>query len=239
VTLDDQTGDGVEGENDNVGADVEVLTGGQGDDTLIGNDGPNQLVTEFGSDSADGRGGDDLLHVSEAGIGRLTGGTGRDSFEGIGLFDRVDAKDGVAEEIVCREEGIAAIDGDPNDSGSGCIDGLRAAAENVAQIRVDRRGIGRLRVMCGDIGTTCTGSLKLVAENRLTRRGTGRVLARARLEVDDDEKPLVRLKLTRRALRYVRSRKRVTVTASFASTRTLPVESGTHKENVRLLAPRR
>jgi hypothetical protein len=50
---------------------------------------------------------------------------------------------------------------------------------------------------------------------------------------------VVRLKIARRALRYVRARKRIIVTASFTSTRTLPAEAGRHEEFVRLLAPRR
>ena len=238
VSLDDQPGDGVEGENDNVGSDVERLLGGQGDDHLIGNDGPNEIVAEFGGDIADGRGGDDSLVASEAGVGRLIGGAGRDSFAGVGPFDVVESRDGVAEEIVCREAGIAEIDGDPTDTGSGCIAGLRAASENVAQIRVDRRGVGRLRIACGDIATTCRGTVRLMPDRARVRRATGPVLARARAKVSGDAKPLVRLKLTRRALRYVRSRRSVTVTASFSSTRTLPVESGTHEEFVRLV-PRR
>ena len=240
ASLDDQPGDGVEGENDNIGSDVEGLTGGEGNDTLIGNDSPNVLVAEFGADTADGRGGDDTLVASEAGIGRLTGGPGRDSFDGIATFDTVESRDGVAEEITCREEGIPPIDGDPTDTGSNCIVGLQVATENTARIRLDRRGAGRVRVRCRDIDTTCVGTLRLVAESPRTRRGTGRVLARSgQLRVNDDQRPLVRLKLTRRAVRYIRARKRVTATASFATTRTLPVDRGTHKEYVTLLPPRR
>jgi hypothetical protein len=111
------------------------------------------------------------------------------------------------------------------------------ASESIARIRLDRRGVGRLRVTCGDIGTTCTGSLRLVAANSRTRRATGSVLARVTLKVRRDR--LVRLKLSRRAVRYVRARKRLGVTASFTAARTLPAETGTHEENVKLLAPRR
>ena len=43
VSLDGTANDGESGENDNVGADVESITGGKGNDTLTGNDLANQL----------------------------------------------------------------------------------------------------------------------------------------------------------------------------------------------------
>lgn len=66
VTLDGVADDGEAGEQDNVGADVEDVTGGSGDDHLTGSALDNKL---------DGNGGDDVLHGG-AGNDELTGGAG-------------------------------------------------------------------------------------------------------------------------------------------------------------------
>jgi Ca2+-binding RTX toxin-like protein len=61
VSLDGQPGDGEQGENDNVGTDVEIVNGGGGNDTLIGSDAANTLNGNGGNDTLDGRGGPDTL----------------------------------------------------------------------------------------------------------------------------------------------------------------------------------
>lgn len=54
--------DGVSGENDRIGVDVEGIIGGSGNDLLVGNSGINVLVGLGGDDVLDGgRGGDALL----------------------------------------------------------------------------------------------------------------------------------------------------------------------------------
>ena len=62
-------GDGVTAEGDDVGADVESLTGGSGSDFLTGNDAGGELSGGPGDDMLDGRGGPDAL----------IGGPGRDT----------------------------------------------------------------------------------------------------------------------------------------------------------------
>jgi Ca2+-binding RTX toxin-like protein len=61
VTLDGLPNDGAPGEGDNVMPDIENITGGPGNDTLIGNDANNVLIGGPGNDFLDGRGGTDSL----------------------------------------------------------------------------------------------------------------------------------------------------------------------------------
>jgi Ca2+-binding RTX toxin-like protein len=78
VTLDGIANDGEAGENDLVAADVEDTTGGNGDDVLIGNGGPNTLRGGGGGDLLDGHGGyqdtvfggsgDDTILLADGGL---------------------------------------------------------------------------------------------------------------------------------------------------------------------------
>ena len=83
VTLNDVADDGEPGEQDNIGSDIENATGGDGGDTIVGNDGPN--VLDGGADytgqpdSIDGLGGNDLLRGGMACCDDLKGGAGDDT----------------------------------------------------------------------------------------------------------------------------------------------------------------
>jgi Ca2+-binding RTX toxin-like protein len=61
VSLDGTPNDGAAGENDDVGADVESVTGSAFADTLVGNGGPNALSGGNGDDTLDGQEGTDTL----------------------------------------------------------------------------------------------------------------------------------------------------------------------------------
>jgi Ca2+-binding RTX toxin-like protein len=61
VGADGAPGDGEPGENDNVGTDVEGITGGSGNDSLTGNDGAGTFDGGPGSDGIDGEGGADAI----------------------------------------------------------------------------------------------------------------------------------------------------------------------------------
>lgn len=127
ASIDGRADDGQPGEGDNVGLDVENLTGefsvsntltgsdganelrgGSGADALLGGGGNDRLFTFGGNDSLDGEAGDDFL---EAGFDddTLEGGPGLDSFvadrtqtDTIGTGnDTISARDGVAEPISC------------------------------------------------------------------------------------------------------------------------------------------
>ena len=244
VTLDDQPGDGLAGESDDIGTDIEALRGGGGDDRLIGSAGPDVLSANAGSDFLDGRGGNDTLRGSllELSEGRsandLAGGSGVDSFKDVGLLDDVIAVDGEPETIECAERGVGPISGDPTDRGSRCLFGLDVPSGKT-RLKVDRRGFARLPARCVDIGTTCTGTVALVAGDAKTRRAAGRVLGRGRLTVEYDKPRGIRLKLSARARRALARRGSLKVQARFATTRELPAESRTRSEPVKLVGARR
>jgi Ca2+-binding RTX toxin-like protein len=85
ATLDGVANDGAPGERDNVGADVENLEGGNGQDVLSGSEGPNAISGGVGDgagaagDTLNGFGGDDVLGVNNSVRGTLNGGDGDDS----------------------------------------------------------------------------------------------------------------------------------------------------------------
>ncbi|WP_433796320.1 calcium-binding protein [Actinoplanes sp. CA-252034] len=85
--------DGAAGEHDSVGADVEVLTGTSGDDTLIGNAAPNEIDGYGGDDAITGGPGDDHLLGSD-GDDRLWGSEGNDTIETRGGVNRADGGPG-------------------------------------------------------------------------------------------------------------------------------------------------
>jgi Ca2+-binding RTX toxin-like protein len=72
VRVDSLINDGAGGENDDVDGSVEDVTGGAGDDFLVGSTGDNHLV---------GGAGDDVLY-GEFGTDKLTGGLGSDELYG-------------------------------------------------------------------------------------------------------------------------------------------------------------
>jgi Ca2+-binding RTX toxin-like protein len=86
LSIDGAANDGEAGEQDNIGADVENLVGGSGNDFmaggtaangLSGGGGNDTLTGGAGNDSLDGGAGDDTL-LADGGADTLTGGDGRD-----------------------------------------------------------------------------------------------------------------------------------------------------------------
>jgi Ca2+-binding RTX toxin-like protein len=75
--------DGLSGEGDNVGSDVEVCIGGGGDDSITGGPGPNDLYGGAGNDVLHGAGGVDMLSGG-AGADSLFGDAGEDTLDGEG-----------------------------------------------------------------------------------------------------------------------------------------------------------
>jgi Ca2+-binding RTX toxin-like protein len=74
VTLDGAGNDGESGENDFVAADVENVTGGKDNDTLIGDGQANKLIGGPGNDTLDGLGGQPDELYGESGNDKLEGG---------------------------------------------------------------------------------------------------------------------------------------------------------------------
>jgi Ca2+-binding RTX toxin-like protein len=82
VDFDGRRDDGARGERDLVGRDVEGVSGGRGDDRLMGNERANRLFGGDGDDLLVGRGGNDELQ-GWRGADRLYGGPGRDLIAGM------------------------------------------------------------------------------------------------------------------------------------------------------------
>ncbi len=115
--LDGVGDDGAVGEADTVGADVENLTGGRGDDRLSGSGGPNKLRGGGGEDQLAGGGGMDRLEGKD-GRDRADGGEGGDIVFGNRGADRLlgsagsDTLDGGAEnDRLMGGQGADILDG--------------------------------------------------------------------------------------------------------------------------------
>jgi hypothetical protein len=73
--------EGEAGEHDTVASDVERVTGGAGNDRIVGNTDANQLDGGLGDDALDGRDGNDAL-AGSTGDDTLDGGPGNDTVAG-------------------------------------------------------------------------------------------------------------------------------------------------------------
>ena len=118
--LDGKTGDdGSAGEKDTIGADVENIWGGWGDDTLTGNAGANSIDGGHGADTIRGGSGDDTLNGSEGirgGTDKVYGEAGDDTLSG-GGYD---------------EDDRYVLDGGPNTPiGDNCLPGTPGTGDLV------------------------------------------------------------------------------------------------------------
>ena len=100
VTLDDVANDGGAGEGDNVRSDVEDVSTGTGNDTILGNGAINFLSGSDGNDT-------------------LTGGAGGDSLAGNRGDDTLNARDGFADRVDCGR-GVDRAVVDQFDDVAGC-----------------------------------------------------------------------------------------------------------------------
>jgi Ca2+-binding RTX toxin-like protein len=166
LTIGDGANDGAAGEGDNIREDIEDLAGGNGNDVLIGNAGPNRLIAYQGEDVLRGGAGPDELIGWRDGD-ELDAGPGRDRVEA-GSLDRALLRDGEADRLNCRRR-PPAIQADP-------IDLLRACAPYVivrARSRVRSGSRIRLAVRCPQESTVpCLGRLwvSLYRGRRVSRK---------------------------------------------------------------------
>jgi Ca2+-binding RTX toxin-like protein len=108
ITLNGVADDGHAGEGDNVGADIEVLGGSRGSDTLIGDDGPQEINGYEGDDDIEGRGGNDVLSGDDL-EDTIDGGPGDDAIAGGTLADIMiggPGQDSIVADGVCSTYGI-------------------------------------------------------------------------------------------------------------------------------------
>jgi hypothetical protein len=249
VSFDGVADDGHPGEGDDYAADLEDLsaTAVAVPIHFVGNDGPNfvQLRSES-ADTVSGLGGDDTIDgangndVLDGGAGddtiygggnddTIVGGPGLDSLSGEGSSsgnfisiagnDRIDARDGVREQLNCGPGAdtaiVDALDVVPQDPGSLCEAVSRGAAASPARIRSGslraRRGRIPVKLACAAGGARCKGRVEI-------RKAKGRkvTIARASFSIEAGRSATVRARPTaagRRLLRRV-DRVRVVVRAS-------------------------
>jgi Ca2+-binding RTX toxin-like protein len=131
VTLDETANDGAVGEGDNVRADVERVAGGSGDDTFIGDIGPNWFVGNGGGDTLVGGYGNDTLDGG-AGTNTLEGGYGNDLFvSGPGADDVIGGFGFDRVSYASRTTGVVVTigSGGANDGAPGEGDNVRGDVE--------------------------------------------------------------------------------------------------------------
>jgi Ca2+-binding RTX toxin-like protein len=125
--------DGASGEGDTIGADVESISGGKGNDYLGGNSAANSLAGNEGNDKILGYGGDDQLTGNE-GNDRLEGGSGNDGLGGDFGADVMLGGSGV-DDVYYYDRVVtvvADLDGQSGDDGSkGEKDTIGADVENI------------------------------------------------------------------------------------------------------------
>jgi Ca2+-binding RTX toxin-like protein len=90
ISIDGQANDGISGEGDNVGSDIEQIEGTTSGDVFTGSAGPDNFSGGGGSDDIHGGGGNDDLYggssddrvFGDAGNDKLQGASGADSVDG-------------------------------------------------------------------------------------------------------------------------------------------------------------
>jgi Ca2+-binding RTX toxin-like protein len=136
VTLDNQPGDGQDGENDDVGSDVEQIRTTPFGDQVTGSSAANVVHAGPGDDTVEGGDGDDDIR-GEDGADHLSGGPGRDSIAGGAGSDEVDAgtgddaidvADGEVDRVTCGL-GIDSVEADAADLLFGDCEVVARAAE--------------------------------------------------------------------------------------------------------------
>jgi hypothetical protein len=220
VTLDDRRGDGVPGENDDVGSDVEVLGGTKYDDVMVGSGGPQALLGAEGDDRLDGGGGPDLISGGGGDHNVLSGGHGSDRISSAGIHDTVRTRDGERDEVGCgpSSSSLQRFAVDAADVVRFCTASLRVREGQ--RMHVDGRGRVAILGRCLAARGTCVGSV------RLTRcRRFGATIGRSSFRVPDGHSRRVRVRLTPRARRYVARHRVVCAWGTVHSRRAAPPSS--------------
>ncbi|MDQ5833109.1 MAG: calcium-binding protein [Actinomycetota bacterium] len=211
IDLDGVADDGEPGEGDNVNGDVEDVTGGAGDDRIVGNAARNHLRGESGDD-------------------QLDGGATRDVLDGGGGTDTILARDGGADSVRCGG-GVDTAFVDSDDTvASDCERVLRTSVAIVGPplLPVGPNGTVPVRLRCvAPVGKLCRGRLAItmtvwrriphrhardrVAAARHRRRRTNIRLARGSFALPRGQSRPVLVRLNRAARRRLESCKRLEV----------------------------
>ena len=112
------TDNGELAEHDEVGGDLENLSGGDAGDTLTGDERANDIRGGEGTDTIVAAAGNDHLQ-GDGGADDLNGGAGIDTFSAGAGDDKIDSRDGIAESVECGA-GTDTVLLDAADSQDGC-----------------------------------------------------------------------------------------------------------------------
>jgi hypothetical protein len=171
VTLDGVADDGSAAEGDNVGADVEDVTGGSAADTLTGNAADNELAGGAGDDTINGGDGNDGLSGG-AGRDTIDGGGGRDDLDGGAGADTLKARDGLTDRANCGG-GTDAVQGEARDDIAGNCENVAIApptAVTITSVQVTRAGFVVVKVACPKVERSCSGAIIVKTVRRVARR---------------------------------------------------------------------
>ena len=189
VTIDGIPGDGAAGENDNVGRDVENVTGSRFADALIGNSRPNVLQGGPGNDRLNGGGGDDTLD----------GGTGNDALQALG---------GGKDALLCGggRDGVIA---DARDFLNACEIVERTLVQVLVTKTKAKRGVVRIPLRCSAYSTDgCNGTLTLKAgKTTLGTKAFGPTYG---------AKATVKVKLSKKGRKLLRKKRALNATAALS-----------------------
>jgi Ca2+-binding RTX toxin-like protein len=171
VTLDDVADDGGDGEGDNVGSDVEDVTGGSAADTLIGNSADNELDGGGGDDAIAGGDGNDGVNGG-AGRDTIDGGSGRDDLVGGAGADTLKSRDGLTDRLNCGG-GTDSVQSEARDDIAGNCEKLSIAPPSpvtIQRIQVTRAGYVVLKLTCPPVERSCGGAIFVKTVRRLGGR---------------------------------------------------------------------
>jgi hypothetical protein len=166
VDLDGVADDGEAGEGDNVNGDIEEVTGGAGDDRIVGSAVRNRLRGGSGGDQLEGAGARDALE----------GGAGADTLL---------ARDGGPDRVLCGDGTDTAFVDSVDTVGSDCERVVRASVGIVGPhlLPVGPKGGVAVRIRCvAPIDELCRGRLAITMTvwRRIPHRHAGEHAAAAR-----------------------------------------------------------
>jgi hypothetical protein len=200
---------GAPGEGDTV-TGCERVTGSNYADTLIGDDGPNQLIGGLGADTIDGAGGDD----------QIEGGPGADTIDGGDGRNRIFARDQFRDHVRCG--GLDHLWADPGEDTSGTcsvVDRTPLRLNRQDSLREQPNGTVNVAYGCNDpldgtllgISPPCPGKVSLVfrTPSGWLRAGS------ASCELPADCSGAFTIKLTRRARKLLERERRLAAGLTF------------------------
>ena len=193
VDLDGVADDGQAGEGDNVGADVENVSGGSAGDRLVGDEDANVLIGGAGDDTLDGQDGRDAL----------IGSAGSDSLH---------SRDGTPDAVSCGGERDTVM----ADTRDEIADDCEAVSGSASATRISRKpvqmgpnGVLPVRLSCPAVHkSSCRGTITLVAlpskrraqASRRSRRGP---LGRTKFKIRRGQQASVKMQASRHGRRRV------------------------------------